>query len=282
MSKEAGTNTVYLPSGGSGIGVGGAALGIGVLAIGVYYGNRYLNQRNKNESEQDLDTPAGSVALQLKTVFESFPVSDNDYRRVALLMTPEIKDDVYKLYKKNTGRNLSDDIANHIGAGTQTVAAKQEAINSTPGTLITIGSNDQIKFNVNKGSIVRFEPGSKLPIPLFEKPEGVLPEGILRSAVKPFYTLQPTAVQFLVNDIKTIDLNGLKLAEGWGAIFKPIVRTRKVFVAVQIAIPLQANSQGVKRIVYLWADARLFRTGKGTNYLKGISNSLGDTASKLI
>lgn len=271
---------ITVPSSGS-TGLPVAIVG-GLLIVGAAFaGYHYIQQQQKNNTEGELDTPAGAVMLQLKSVFDNTVVNDAEYKRVALLITPDIKDDVYKLYLKNTGRNLSDDIANRIGTGTQITTAKQEVINSTTGTLIKITPDDKIKFMVGKGGIVRFEPGSVYPINLFEKPEGVLPKGILSQEIKPYYTLQPTALQFRISDVKEVDFNSFQLAEGWSKVFKPIVRTRKVFAAVQIELPLKADANGVKRIVRLWADARQFRIGKGTAYLKGL-HGLGETTSKLI
>lgn len=231
-----------------------------VAATGlVIVGKMAYDKLAKNSAEKDMDTPAGELALQLKTVFESFPVDDNEYRRVASQITPALKDEVYKLYRKVTLRNLSDDIATKIKAGAQATAAKQAAINSTTGTLITIDASDRIKFQVGPGSLIRFEPGSTASIPLYYKPEDIA------SSDKVIYNLQPSAIQFLVKAVKEVPIEGMKVTEGWTKYFKPFTLTRKVYAAVQIQLK---NKNG--GYINLWADARLFRTGKGTNYLKGL------------
>ncbi len=239
-----------------------AVTGLVLVAGLAYAGKKWYDQHQKNASEEEMDTPAGRIVLQLKTVFESFPVSDTDYKRVALQVTPELKDGVFKLYKKATTRNLSDDIAEHISSRTQTTAAKQEVINTTSGSLLKITPDDKIQFTVGAGSIIRFAPGSTQAIPLY-----FVPSGIATGQLP--VMLQPSAKQFKVAEVKEVPYEGIKVPEDWTKYFRPYVRTRKVFAAVAIVFPF-TDSKGNKVYKTMWADARLFRKGVGTNYLKGL------------
>lgn len=265
-------NVTVIKSGG-GIGAGGVAIGAGVLIVGGIFLKKYIDQQKKNASEKELDTPAGAIVLQLKAVFEDFPVSAEAYKRVALQITPDLKDEVYRLYKLNTTRNLSDDIATKIQSQAQNTVAKQEKINNTVATVLKITPDDKIQFLIAKNSLVRFEPGSKLPIPLFLNPLGIV------TGAKPTYLLQPSAYNFKVWDTREVVFEGVKAAEGWQKYIRPYVRSRKVFAAVQIVLPMVDKKTGKKSYVTLWGDARSFRMGKGTNFLRGLGcdckNSMG-------
>jgi len=265
---------VIIGSGG-GSGVGTALIVLGLAAGAYYVIDKKVSDKRKNAAEEEMDTPAGAIALQLKTVFDAWPnVNARDYRNAMLQVTPALKDDVYRLYRLSTGgRNLSDDIATKVPAGTQNTVAKQEKINATTSGIIKITPDDKIEFLVSKNSLVRFEPGSKTPIPLYLSPSGIA------TASSPTYLLQPSAMNFKVWDVKEVAYTGLKATENWQKFFRPYVKTRKVYAAVQIVLPMINQATGKKTHVTLWGDARLFRIGKGTNFLKGIGcackNNLG-------
>jgi hypothetical protein len=249
----------------SGPNTGTLVVGGLVLAVGSYFGYQWYQQHQKNKGEEELDTPEGTIALQLKTIFDKTPVDDNAYRSASLQITPQNKDQVYKIYRRIALRNLSDDIANHITTTSQNTLVKQEKINNTSGGIIKISADDKIQFLISKGSIIRFEPGSKIPIPLYLSPNSIPYDG------KPFYLLQPTAHQFLVSDIREVPFESAKVGKIWW-IFGRVVKTRQVFAAVQISLPLKDKSGNTTSIIKLWSDARYWRFGKGTNYLKGLGS----------
>jgi len=249
-------------------------VGGGILLAAVFFGKSLIGQVLKNKAEAQFDTPAGAIAQQFKVVFEKFPVVDAAYRRVALQMTPELKDDVYKLYRQATGgRSLSDDIAAHIKTGTQNTLVKQDKINNTPGTLIKITPDDKIQFLVQKGSQVRFAPGRTTAITLYGTAEGIAYDNMVQ---KPATTgikvsLKPTTLQYTVNAVKEVPFEGYKMTEGFQKYFVPVVKTRKVFAMVRIGFPMMKD--GKQQTIYLWADAREFVQGK-TPSVKGLSSSL--------
>lgn len=262
---------IIVQAGGGGMSTVKVVGGLILLAGVAYFGKQWYDQRQKNSGEEDLDTPAGKIALQLKTVFDATIVDNAEYKRVALQITPELRDDVYKIYRKIALRNLSDDIA-RIKAGVQTLIVKQEIINTTVDTIINITPDDQIKFLVGKGSVVRFPPGEKNSIPLYLNPINV-------AYGKPvFFMLKPSALQFLVSEVREVPFEGVKEVNDWTKYFRPVVKTRKVFAAVAILLPLK-DAKGNKKIIKLWADARLFRKGKGNNYLKGLDSAKPNTTS---
>lgn len=262
---------IIVQAGGGGMSTVKVVGGLILLAGVAYFGKQWYDQRQKNSGEEDLDTPAGKIALQLKTVFDATIVDNAEYKRVALQITPELRDDVYKIYRKIALRNLSDDIA-RIKAGVQTLIVKQEIINTTVDTIINITPDDQIKFLVGKGSVVRFPPGEKNGIPLYLNPINV-------AYGKPvFFMLKPSALQFLVSEVREVPFEGVKEVNDWTKFFRPVVKTRKVFAAVAILLPLK-DAKGNKKVIKLWADARLFRKGKGSNYLKGLDSAKPNTTS---
>jgi hypothetical protein len=256
--------SVTVVKSGGGIGTSGVVLAALVIGGAAYAGKKMYDASQKAKGEADLDTPAGAIALQLKTVFDSFPVDQQAYKRVALQITPDLKDEVYKIYKRIALRNLSEDISTKIEAGTQNTTAKQEKINSTVNSVLKISPDDKIQFLISKNSLVRFEPGSKTPIPLYLNPLGIV------TGAKPTYLLQPSAYNFKVWDTREVVFEGVKAAEGWQKYIRPYVRSRKVFAAVQIVLPMVDKTTGKKSYVTLWGDARSFRIGKGTNFLRGL------------
>lgn len=218
-------------------------LGLGVLGV---VGKKMYDTYQKNKGEANITSPAGSIALQLKNVFDSFPVSDADYKAVKLQVTPDLSPEVYKIYKQITGRNLSDDEANHINSGTQTTVAKQQAINSVPGTTIKVTPDDKIQFLIGKGNLIMANPGAPgKRIPLYAKPEDI-------ANGKPFRMLDVSPLKLTVEATKEVPYQSYKTRAGWTKILLPLVKTRKVFAAIGFSIPLK----GGKKTQTLWVDAR--------------------------
>jgi len=233
------------------------------IGVGLFFWGRHLyNNYLKSKGEAEINTPEGQIAVQLKNIFNAFPVDDAAYRRVMQLVTAANSEKVRDLYKFLTGRFLTDDESKHINANVQESAAKQYKINNTPGTLITI-VNDQIKFNVGRGSLVRFAPGQTTPISLYLKAEDIA------TGVKPAAVMPPNSKYWVVADIKLVPIEGLKMRSDWKVIFSPIVplfavvRTRKEYAAVQIDL---SGGQGK---TFAWANATDFRTQKTQSGVSG-------------
>ncbi len=188
---------IIIRDGGGGVGTGGIIVLVLAGASALYFGNRYLKKRAENKAEADT-SPEATIANQLKVVFDKFPVSDADYRTVALQITNENQPKVRELYRKLTGRNLTDDIANHIGAGNQAKADKIKAYNSKPGRLFSITPDNKIKFEVVKGDLIRFAPGQTTPVTFYNNPFG-----IILNDVKDLKEYQPL-LKKLKSNIKTV------------------------------------------------------------------------------
>lgn len=232
--------------------------------VALYFVGKHLYENyQKAKGEEQLKTPEGQIAQQLKNIFDSFPVDDAAYKRVMQMVTTANEEKVRDIYKLLTGRFLSDDEAKHISASTQEGAAKQYKINNTPGTLISI-INDQIKFNVGAGSLIRFTPGQTTPISLYLNADDIA------KGVPPVVVMPPNSKYWKVSDVKLVPLDGIKLRGDWKIIFTPILplfavtRTHKEYAAVQIDI------SGGKGQTFAWANATDFRTQKG---LSGIGEA---------
>lgn len=263
---------------GSGLGAGGVILG-GLVLAGLGFGAyKLIKQAKENSAEAKLDTPEGQIALQLKNVFDKFPVSDSDYRATWLQVNAENKDQVFKIYRNLTGRNLSDDIASHISSGTQAQATKTEKYNSKPGRLFSIDASNNIKFEVMAGDLIRFNPGQTSPITGYNATMGIILNEIKNadllnklkkdpktSPLTVSISIKPSAKLFKVVSTKEIPYESMKKAEGFYKYIKPFVNSRKVFAAVQI---LAGYHPTTKKPVYLWIDARDMVTLKPT--LKGL------------
>lgn len=239
-----------------------AGLGVALLL----WGKHLYDNWQKSQGEAAIDSPAGQIAVQLKNIFNSRPVDDAAYRRVMQLVTKNNEEDVRDIYRKLTGRFLSDDEASHITTSTQQTAAHQYQINNTPGTLISI-INDEIKFNVGRGSLVRFAPGQTTPINLYLKAEDIA------TGVKPAVSMPPNSKYWQVTDTKLIPLKGIKLRTDWKLIFAPILplfaiqRTSKEYAAIQIDL------SGGKGQTFAWANATDFRTQKTFSGFEGVDNA---------
>jgi hypothetical protein len=248
--KESGSTTTKLIVG-----------GIAVVAIAIG-GKMAYDHYQKNQSDKSLDTPEGQIALELKNLFNSTWVSDEKYKQIMTQVTNANSDRVRQLYKMETGRNLQDDEASHIGTGGQVSVAKQQVINSTAGSLIKI-VEDKIQFEVGNGSLVRFPPGSTKPIPVYYSATGVA-TGVASNILKPSSKL------FKVSKVLEVPYEALKVRDDWKQIFQPYLHTRKVFAAVQLEFELPNQK------VHVWADAREFRT-----FTKAV-HGLGKTLNNLL
>jgi len=275
-SSPAVQQPVIIRSGGSSV------LPIALSAVAatalIIAGKKYLDNQKKNAGEDIIDTPEGQIALQLKTVFDSGIVSDAEYRRIAQQITPANKDAVYDAYKKLTGgRFLSDDISKRIKSGTQQTVDKQTAINATPGTLLKI-VNDQIQFLVGKGDKVIIAPTLK-SLPAYLKELQVVQNGA--NAYINIPNNPSRSYLFPVLQVKEVELKGIKESEDWTKYFRPYIRTRKVFAAIQIAAPTKLDANGkVIGTIALWVDARNMRLIQKP--LKGIGKTGANKTAKLL
>ena len=268
-------------------GIGTVGIVAAVLGVGgaVYFGNRYLKQRAEAKAEQD-SSLEGQIASQLKLVFDKFPVSDADYRTVALQITDSNKAKVYQLYKSLTGRNLSDDIASHIGAGSLTSAIKIQAYNSKVGRTFSITSDNKIKFEVMKGGIIGFDPSKKSSVTFYNNAIGIvlndlknnsIYDSVLkrlksdRSTVALTVSIDiiPSTKRFKVVETKELPFDGLKSTGDFWEYLRPYVRTRKNFAAIKI----MAGKDKTGKIIYAWVDGRDMVSIKKTE-IKGIGNTL--------
>lgn len=252
MPQSTQPSTIVVSSGGGST----KTIVLGLLAVGgAFFGYKAFEKYKKNQSEKELDTEAGQIALQLKNVFDSTIVSAEDYRVVAIKINATNKDDVYKIYRGLTQRNLSDDIS-RLPSGTLVRAAKTEAINNKPNGVIKIRGTDDIQFLVSKGSKVKFTDSNKA-ITLYANPKGLIYD-LSDPKVKPKISALDR-IKVVVSkrkEILTVDgtlifpYDGVKLAEDWTKYIRPIVATRKVFALVRVAVKAQSGFK------YLWVDAR--------------------------
>lgn len=253
---------------------------LGLLAVGgIYFGNKAFKAYQERQGEKNLDTPEGQIAMQLKNVFESTIVSDEDFRQVYLQVNSSNKDEVFKQYRLLTQRNLSDDIANRIGKTALTKAVKAEVINSKKDGVIKIDANEDVKFLIARGSKVVFT-NPKMAVWLYATVRGIiwnLTDPKFQGAISPFDKIKIQIINrkdvMTVDQVQILPYNGVKLASDWTKYFKPVVNTRKVFAVVRIGIK---DSKG--KVKYLWCDARDLST---VTTLKGISapKCIGDLIS---
>lgn len=279
MAKTNSNNPIVVKTGG--IGAGGAILSLLLIGGGSYAAYKLVNQRKKNSAEKELDSEAGQIALQLKNVFQSFPVSDSAFQSAWLQVNASNKAEVFRLYRNLTGRNLSDDISKRITPSAQARSTKVEQYNSKPGKLFSITGDNKIKFEVAKGDFIRFAPGQKTPIKAYNSPFGIILNEInnpelnkkLKSnpntvAATVSISIKPSARLFKVEQTLEIPYEGIRKADGFFQAVRPFVNTRKVFAAIRI---LAGINPATKKPVYLWIDARDMVTSK---QLKGLGNVL--------
>lgn len=248
-------------------------LGIGAT---VYFGNKAYQSWQKNQGEKNIDTPEGQIALQLKNVFDSTIVSDEEFRQVYLQVNNSNKDKVFTEYKKQTGRFLSDDIAEHIGKGALTQSVKTEAINNKKNGVIKIDANENIQFLIAKGSKVVFTNPNQA-VTLYASPKGLiwnLTAMDVRGKINPFDAIKINVINrkdlMVVDAVLLLPYNGVKLVTNWQKYFRPFVNTHKVFAIVRIAI--KAKNGTTK---FLWCDARdlsTIDTLKGFDSMSGLTN----------
>ena len=240
------------------------------LGVAGFFGYKAVKKYQENQAEKNLDTPEGQIALQLKNVFDKFPVSDNDFRAVYLQVNSSNKDGVFKQYRLLTQRNLSDDIASHIGKSTLTKSVKTEAINSKKNGVIKIDASENIIFSILKGSPVVFTDPTK-PVTLYATTKGLLwhlTAADVRGKITAYEAVKVSVLNY--KDIMRVDsfmllpYEGIKFSTDWTKYFRPLVNTRKIFAVVRIII---LNKQKQKK--YLWVDARdlsLYDSLKGLSY----------------
>lgn len=228
------------------------------LAVGVFFvGKKAIDTYKKNQAEKNIDTPEGQIALQLKNVFDSAIVSDEDFRQVYLQVNNTNSDAVYKQYKQLTNRNLTDDIAKHIGKGALTQATKTVVINSKKDGVIKIDSADNIQFLISKGSKVVFT-NPKVSTKIYATTQGILyyltdpiAQPILNALDKYKYDVVNYTKTMTVLETKLLPYNGIKLAADWTKYLRPFVSTRKVFAIVKVEIKSSAGATA-----QMWCDAR--------------------------
>ena len=237
---------------------------IGALVLAAAYASyKGYQYYQKNQGEKNLDTPEGQIALQLKNVFDSTIVSDEDFRSVYLQVNNSNKDEVFKQYRMLTQRNLSDDIAKHIGKGALTHSIKTEAINNKVNGVIKIDADENINWLISKGSKVTFTDLTK-QIYLYPTTKGLLwnltanelrPTFAKANSVSIIDTIKATVTgrkdSMKVIDVMLLPYDGVKLATDWMKYFRPLVNTHKVFALVRIEI--LDNKKNKK---YFWVDAR--------------------------
>jgi hypothetical protein len=228
------------------------------LAVGAFFiGKKAIDTYKKNQAEKNIDTPEGQIALQLKNVFDSAIVSDEDFRQVYLQVNSSNSDAVYKQYKLLTNRNLSDDIGNRIGKDTLKKSVKTALINSKKDGVIKIDSEDNIQFLVAKGSKVVFT-NPKATTAVYGTPKGILyylTDPLSRPIVEPKDKVRVNVLNYTksmtVVETQILPYNGIKLAADWTKYFRPFVATRKVFAIVKVEIK---NTNGSTSMA--WCDAR--------------------------
>ena len=258
---------IIIKSGGGGVAM---PLTIGGLSLAAYFFilKPMLEQRSKNSAESD-NSPEGQIAIQLKTVFDKFPVSDKDYLLVAAQITPANKARVYELYRKLTGNNLSDEIANHITTGYQANATKVQGYNSKPGKLFSITPEGKVKFEVAPGDFIGFAKGQTSPITVYNALLGVSLNDFksnpkyneIISALKKnpktigltvSVDIKPNANKYKVVETKTFAVNGIQPADDFWKVIRPYVKTAKTYAAVRILSGFTKE----KKPIYAWVDGR--------------------------
>lgn len=235
------------------------------VGVGLYFIAKHLYEEwQKKQAEDLLHTAAGQIALQLQNIVESTPVDRTAFQKVLQQMNAGNDQQVRDIYYQKTGRLLSDDEAKYLSAQSQQTAAHQYAINSTPGSLISI-TNDQIKFNVGPGGNVRFAPGQTTGISLYLKPEDIA------SGAAPAAVMPPNSKYWKVKQVRLVDLNGIKMRTDWKLIFAPVLpflllaKTHKQYAAIQIDL---SGGQGK---TLAWANATDFRLPSTS--VKGVTQS---------
>lgn len=248
-------------------------LGIGAT---IFFGNKAYKEWQKKKAEQNIDTPEGQIALQLKNVFESTIVKDEEFRTVYLQVNNSNKDKVFAEYEGQTGRHLSDDIAKHIGKDTLTKSVKTEAINNKKNGVIKIDANENIIFLIAKGSRVIFTNPTQA-VTLYATTKGLLwnlTATDVRPKISPFDAVKINVINrkdsMLVDAVLLLPYNGVKLVTDWQKYFRPLVNTHKVFALVRIIIKAKNGSPK-----FLWCDARdlsTIETLKGIDPMAGLTN----------
>ncbi|MBX3165579.1 MAG: hypothetical protein KF900_13975 [Bacteroidetes bacterium] len=246
-----------------------------------------LDQAKLNSAEAKLDTEAGRIAQQFKTLFDGWGVVyDADFKKINVQVNAKNKDEVYKIYRDLTGRNLSADISNHVSADNVKAAAKIEAYNSNPVGLFKIDQNEKITFKVAKGAKVRgavgvkafyayadpygiavFNSGNQQLIDYYKNGAGYSAsknpaeyKAAVAKATRSLWNAESVTPGYwkiwTLTDAKEVPFEGVKPREGWLKYLLPLVRTSKTFAAVQIGTA--------------WIDARDLQIAAAS--VKGIGN----------
>lgn len=230
---------------------------IGVLVIaGSYFGNKAYKKYLEDKGEKSTDTPEGAIALQLKNLFDKTFVSDEDFRMIYLSVNADNKDEVFRIYKLLSQRNLSDDMK-RINTSTLVKSAKTEIINNKKEGVIKINANDDIEFLVAKGSAVKITDLQKA-VTFYGSPKGLLwylTASDMRPIISPGDKIKASIVgkniSMVVDSTMILPYSGIKLTADWTKYFKPLTNTRKVFAIVRVKIK---KADG--KTLFLWVDAR--------------------------
>ncbi len=239
----------------------------GAAAIGgaLLFGYKFYKQQQEKAGEKELDTDAGRIALQLKNLFDSFVVNDADFRRIYTQVNNTNSDQVTKLYRQLTGRNLTDDIASKISSKSVSNAQKIVTYNSKPGGLFKIDENENIVFNIGRNDLIRFMPGQTTPIKAYARPQGIIlrelnSNQLIENLKKDPKTapatvsidIKPSARVFKVVNTMQIPFESVQRASGWQKYLR-FVNTRKVFAAVEI---ITGVNKKTNKAITAWIDAR--------------------------
>ncbi len=239
----------------------------GATAIGgaLFFGYKFYKQQQEKAGEKELDTDAGRIALQLKNLFDSFVVNDADFRRIYTQVNNTNSDQVTKLYRQLTGRNLTDDIASKISSKSVSNAQKIVTYNSKPGGLFKIDENENIVFNIGRNDLIRFMPGQTTPIKAYARPQGIIlrelnSNQLIENLKKDPKTapatvsidIKPSARVFKVVNTMQIPFESVQRASGWQKYLR-FVNTRKVFAAVEI---ITGVNKKTNKAITAWIDAR--------------------------
>ncbi|MCC7050173.1 MAG: hypothetical protein IT239_00120 [Bacteroidia bacterium] len=239
----------------------------GAAAIGgaLFFGYKFYKQQQEKAGEKELDTDAGRIALQLKNLFDSFVVNDADFRRIYTQVNNTNSDQVTKLYRQLTGRNLTDDIASKISSKSVSNAQKIVTYNSKPGGLFKIDENENIVFNIGRNDLIRFMPGQTTPIKAYARPQGIIlrelnSNQLIENLKKDPKTapatvsidIKPSARVFKVVNTMQIPFESVQRASGWQKYLR-FVNTRKVFAAVEI---ITGVNKKTNKAITAWIDAR--------------------------
>lgn len=225
-----------------------ALVGLAATVLAFFGIKKLASQHGENIAEGELDTEAGRIASQFKVLFDQSYVKDADFRKINVQVNSSNKDDVYKIYRKLTQRNLSDDMT-RIDSNVVKATQKIEQYNSKPNGLFTIDASEKIKFEVGPGHLIRFAPGQTAPIWVYSNPLGVAIHNQGNKSLIEYYSkhkdpkevaksvrvaMSPTSKMYKVAGLHLVPVNGIKPREGWTKILIPFVNTSQTYAVIQI------------------------------------------------